>query len=192
MFEDRPDESNPTPPLKKSKSKVKSVGDSGLRGDGVFKASARQKPDKQESSKTSEVKIAGKGETSHSSNGVVTPKDAPKATGLKSKKSKGPSAGPENVISDPEETTDHAEKVDDVTAEERQPLNNEQLLDIALYGFTSSEDSSEESDEDKIAEIDLPKPPQISEAARQEVVASRKGRENDNGPGVLYIGFVPI
>ena len=91
-----------------------------------------------------------------------------------------------------EDASEHDEDVEEVTEEERQPLKNEELLDIALYGFTSSEESDGESDEDRIEEKNLPKPPKVSAAARQEVVDQRKGKENDSGPGVLYIGYVFI
>jgi hypothetical protein len=77
---------------------------------------------------------------------------------------------------------------------EQKPLTDEELRDMALYGFnTSSEEAlSEDSNWSRIEEEDLPKPPNVSDQVRQDVVAKRKNTESDDGPGVLYIGYVSV
>jgi hypothetical protein len=191
FFEDK-QESIPTPPLKKSKSKAKTAEDSELGHEKDLGRATKKEVNKQKPPKTSEGGVRGHGQTTSSSNGVGLQKEASKLNGSKSKQSKRPPVISSNAISDSEVTSEHKGDVDEVTEEEQKPLNNEELLDIALYGFTSSEDSSGESDEDKVSEKDLPKPPHVSETARQEVAANRKGKENDNGVGVLYIGCVSV
>jgi hypothetical protein len=77
---------------------------------------------------------------------------------------------------------------------EQKPLTDEELRDMALYGFnTSSEEAlSEDSNWSRIEEEDLPKPPNVSDQVRQDVVAKRRNTESDDGPGVLYIGCVSV